>query len=79
MVQPYVWIYDPIPLRAWLIGAALVLAAIAVCLFPLWPRTVRNYVYYLSIALAAFLFFIIGLAVRKLIITSNELYSCVKS
>ncbi len=50
-------------MRAWLIGAALVFGAIAVCLFPLWPRSVRNYVYYLSIAAAAFLFFIIGLAV----------------
>jgi len=66
--EPYVWIYDPIPLRAWLIGAALVLAAIAICLFPLWPRVVRNYVYYLSIAAAALLFFIIGLAVLRLIV-----------
>ncbi|XP_054165260.1 translocation protein SEC62-like [Oppia nitens] len=66
--EPYVWIYDPIPLRTWLFGAGLVFAAIAICLFPLWPRTVRNYVYYLSIAAAALLFFIIGLAVLRLII-----------
>ncbi|CAG2101637.1 unnamed protein product [Medioppia subpectinata] len=65
--EPYVWIYDPIPLRTWFIGAGLVLAAIAICLFPLWPRTVRNYVYYLSIAAAGLLFFIIGLAVLRLI------------
>ena len=53
-------------MKTWLIGGGLVFAAIAICLFPLWPRSVRNYVYYLSITAAAFLFFIIGLAVCKL-------------
>lgn len=52
-------------MRTWLIGGGLVIAAIAICLFPLWPRTVRNYVYYLSIAVAVFLFFIIALALCK--------------
>lgn len=66
--EPYVWIYDPIPLKTWIIGTALVFGAIAVCLFPLWPRTVRTYVYYLSIAAAGFLFFIIGLAVVRVVI-----------
>ncbi|RWS25702.1 translocation protein SEC62-like protein [Leptotrombidium deliense] len=66
--EPYVWIYDPIPLKAWIIGAGLVFGAVAICLFPLWPKTVRNYVYYLSIAAAAFLFFIIALAVLRLVI-----------
>ncbi|RWS07479.1 hypothetical protein B4U79_02176 [Dinothrombium tinctorium] len=66
--EPYVWIYDPVPLKAWIIGAGLVFGAVAICLFPLWPKTVRNYVYYLSIAAAAFLFFIIALAVLRLII-----------
>jgi len=66
--EPYVWIYDPIPMKAWFIGLGMVFGAIAICLFPLWPRVVRNYVYYLSIAAAGFLFFIIGLAVLRLII-----------
>jgi len=64
--EVFVWVYDFIPLKTWLIGGGLVIAAIAICLFPLWPRTVRNYVYYLSIAAAAFLFFIIALAVLKM-------------
>lgn len=51
-------------MKTWLIGGGLVIAAIAICLFPLWPRTVRNYVYYLSIAAAGFLFFIVALAAR---------------
>lgn len=63
------WIYDYISLKTWLIGSGLVLAAIAICLFPLWPRTVRNYVYYISIAVAALLFFIIFLAVCKFILS----------
>lgn len=55
-------------MKAWFIGLGLVIGAIAICLFPLWPRVVRNYVYYLSIAAAGFLFFIIGLAVLRLIV-----------
>lgn len=55
-------------MKAWFIGLGMVFGAIAICLFPLWPRVVRNYVYYLSIAAAGFLFFIIGLAVLRLII-----------
>lgn len=39
--EAYVWIYDPIPLYYWLFGALLVLAAIGVCMFPLWPPSVR--------------------------------------
>lgn len=39
--EAYVWIYDPIPLYYWLFGALLVLAAIGICMFPLWPPSVR--------------------------------------
>uniref|UniRef100_A0A023GL27 Translocation protein SEC62 n=1 Tax=Amblyomma triste TaxID=251400 RepID=A0A023GL27_AMBTT len=60
--EPYVWIYDPVPLKAWIIGTLLVVGAVAVCLFPLWPRTVRDYVYYLSVATAFLLGVIISLA-----------------
>lgn len=66
--EPFVWIYDPIPLKAWFIGFGLVIGAVLLCLFPLWPRVVRTYVYYLSIAAAGFLFFIIGLAVLRFIV-----------
>jgi translocation protein SEC62 len=66
--EPFVWIYDPVPLKAWLIGFGLVVGAVLLCLFPLWPRVVRTYVYYLSVAAAGFLFFIIGLAVLRFIV-----------
>lgn len=39
--EAYVWIYDPIPMHYWLFGALLVIGAIVVCLFPLWPPTIR--------------------------------------
>lgn len=68
--EPYVWIYEPTPLKAWLFGLGLVIAGIAICLFPLWPRTARNYVYYLSIAAAGFLLFIIGLTIVRFIVFS---------
>jgi len=66
--EVYVWIYEPIPMKAWFIGLGLVFGAVAICLFPLWPRVVRNYVYYLSIAAAGFLFFIIALVVLRFLI-----------
>ncbi|XP_026469349.1 translocation protein SEC62 [Ctenocephalides felis] len=66
--EAYVWIYDPIPLHYWIFGTLLVLGAIGVCLFPLWPPTVRKGVYYLSIAAAGFLVFIIALTIIRLII-----------
>lgn len=39
--EAYVWIYDPIPMHYWLFGALLVVGAIVVCLFPLWPPSIR--------------------------------------
>ncbi|KAF8786438.1 Translocation protein SEC62 like protein [Argiope bruennichi] len=66
--EPYVWIYDPIPLRTWITGTLMVIAAVLLCLFPLWPQTIRHYIYYLSVAAAFFLIFIIGLAVLRLIV-----------
>ncbi|XP_013771860.1 translocation protein SEC62-like [Limulus polyphemus] len=66
--EAYVWIYDPIPLKVWIAGTFLVLGAIALCLFPLWPRIVRHYVYYLSVAAAGFLVFIIALAVLRMVV-----------
>ncbi|XP_049956567.1 translocation protein SEC62 isoform X1 [Schistocerca serialis cubense] len=67
-LDAYVWIYDPIPVYYWFFGTLLVLGAIAICLFPLWPPSVRKGVYYLSVAAAGFLVFIIALAVLRLIV-----------
>ncbi|KAF7280751.1 translocation protein 1 [Rhynchophorus ferrugineus] len=67
-LDAYVWIYDPIPFYYWIIGTLLVLGAIGVCLFPLWPPSVRLGVYYLSVAAACFLVSIIVMAVIRLIL-----------
>ena len=67
-LDAYVWIYDPIPIYYWFFGALLVLGATGVCLFPLWPPSVRKGVYYLSVAAAGFLVFIIALAALRFII-----------
>jgi len=64
----YVWIYDPIPYYYWLAGGAVVLAVVALCLFPLWPPIVRKGVYYLSVGAAGFLIFILGLAVLRVVV-----------
>merc|ERR1712215_620403 len=64
----YVWIYDPTPWYYYIAGTAIVLGIIAVCLFPLWPMEMRQGVYYLSVAAAGFLVFIIVLANIKYII-----------
>lgn len=37
----YVWIYDPKPWYYWLAGILVVCGTITVCMFPLWPATVR--------------------------------------
>lgn len=66
--EAYVWIYDPIPMHYWLFGACLVVGAILLCLFPLWPASMRKGVYYLSIAAAGFLTFILGLVVIRFIV-----------
>ena len=42
-----------------------VLGAIALCLFPLWPEVVRVGVYYVSLAAAGFVGFILSLVVSE--------------
>ncbi|XP_046342686.2 translocation protein SEC62-like isoform X1 [Haliotis rufescens] len=66
--EVYVWIYDPVPLKTFLIGLLMVFGATALCLFPLWPEEVRIGVYYLSLAAAGFVGFILSLVVVRLIL-----------
>lgn len=66
--EAYVWIYDPIPMHYWLFGALLVIGAIGICMFPLWPQALRKVVYYSSIAGAGFLVFILSLIVIRFIV-----------
>ena len=52
-VDATVCIYEPVSIKSWILGFLLV---IGICLFPLWPGTLRAY--YLS--LASFILFTIG-------------------
>ncbi|GFR83671.1 translocation protein SEC62 [Elysia marginata] len=65
--EVYVWIYDPVNAKNFLIGLLMVLGAIALCMFPLWPPEVRTGVYYLSLSAAGFVGFILSLVVVRLI------------
>ncbi|XP_035734587.1 translocation protein SEC62-like [Vespa mandarinia] len=64
----YVWIYEPIPVYYWFFGTLVVLGAIGLCLFPLWPLTIRQGVYYLSVAAAGLLVFILALTILRMIV-----------
>lgn len=64
----FVWIYSPTTVKQYIMGALLVFGCIGVCLFPLWPPTVRTGVYYLSLVLASLLGALLSLAVLKYII-----------
>uniref|UniRef100_A0A915JFU1 Translocation protein SEC62 n=1 Tax=Romanomermis culicivorax TaxID=13658 RepID=A0A915JFU1_ROMCU len=66
----YVWKYDPTSTKMFLLGLAVVLCAIGVCLFPLWPPEVRICVYYLSIAAMVFVGFIVFLVILRTILFS---------
>lgn len=66
--EPFVWIYDPTSTTTYIIGLLLILGAIGICLFPLWPSQVREGVYYLSLAGASCLGAILGLAVLKYVL-----------
>ncbi|XP_034242471.1 translocation protein SEC62 isoform X1 [Thrips palmi] len=67
-LDAYVWLYDPIPFYYWVFGALVVLGAIGICVFPLWPPAVRKGVYYLSVAAAGVLVFILALAILRVIV-----------
>jgi hypothetical protein len=66
--EPYVWIYDPVSTKTYIIGGLLILGAIGICLFPLWPSQVREGVYYLSLAGATFLGAILAIAAFKYVL-----------
>lgn len=63
--QPYVWLYEPTSLKAWLYCIGVIVGVILICLFPLWPSTFRTGVYYICIAGLIFLSSILTLAVLR--------------
>lgn len=66
--EPYFWVFETTSAKTYVIGALLILGAIAVCCFPLWPSSVREGVYYVSLAGCAFLGGIIALALFKYVL-----------
>ncbi|XP_072174466.1 translocation protein SEC62-like [Diadema setosum] len=64
----FVWVYDPIRPMNYVYGFGLVIGAIAVCLFPLWPPWMRIGTYYLSLCGAGFVGAILALAVLRFIL-----------
>jgi len=64
----YIWIFDPVHPKTFILGIFLVLGAIAVCLFPLWPESVRVYSWYLSVAAMVLIGVILFLAIFRYII-----------
>jgi len=66
--EVFVWIYDPVNAKNFIIGLLMVLGAIGLCMFPLWPDELRIGVYYLSLCAAGFVGFILSLVVIRLIL-----------
>lgn len=66
--EAYVWIYDPIPIHYWIFGTLVVIGAIVICLFPLWPPQLRTGVYYLSMSAAGFLVFLLVLVILRFLL-----------
>ena len=63
----YAWFYDGSPLWTILGAAAMVIVMLAGVMFPLWPVKLRVGVWYLSIAVLAFIGAMIVLAIVRLI------------
>lgn len=66
--QPYVWLYEPTSIKAWLLCFGVIFGVIAICLFPLWPSIIRTWVYYLSMAAVIFLTSILTLIFLRIIL-----------
>uniref|UniRef100_A0A2K6K6W7 Translocation protein SEC62 n=1 Tax=Rhinopithecus bieti TaxID=61621 RepID=A0A2K6K6W7_RHIBE len=66
--EVYVWIYDPVHFKTFVMGLILVIAVIAATLFPLWPAEMRVGVYYLSVGAGCFVASILLLAVARCIL-----------
>lgn len=64
-IQPYVWLYEPTSLKAWLCCIGVIVGVILICLFPLWPSSFRTGVYYICIAGLIFLSSILTLALLR--------------
>ncbi|XP_033107655.1 translocation protein SEC62-like [Anneissia japonica] len=67
-LDAYVWVYDPVKTKDYILGFTLVIAAIGVCIYPLWPPEIKIGTYYVSLVGAGFVGFILGLAIFRFIL-----------
>ena len=64
----YAWIYEGSQLFNILLGFCAVLFVISLFMYPLWPRFLKNISWYLMMAVASFVAFILILAILRLIV-----------
>ncbi|OMJ08568.1 Translocation protein sec62 [Smittium culicis] len=64
----YAWLYQGSPLRIILGGIGLVLIVLAGVMFPLWPSSLRQISYYLSLCAFGFLGLLFVIAIIRLIV-----------
>ncbi|KAI8922284.1 translocation protein Sec62-domain-containing protein [Powellomyces hirtus] len=64
----YVWIYEGSQLKGILIGTAVLGVTFAGVMFPLWPASLRQGVYYLSLGLLGLMGVFMGLVVFRLLL-----------
>jgi translocation protein SEC62 len=64
----YAWIYEGSQLFNILLGVFAVIFVISLFMYPLWPRFMKNISWYLMMAVASFVAFILILAVVRLIV-----------
>ena len=63
------WVFEVTSIWKWLIGGGLIVGSIAICLFPLWPESLRHLAWYATSSVAmGLLGLIFGLALIRLIV-----------
>ncbi|TPX65459.1 hypothetical protein SpCBS45565_g05129 [Spizellomyces sp. 'palustris'] len=64
----YAWVYEGSQLKGMLIGMAVLLVTLAGVMFPLWPASLRQGVYYLSLGMLGLMGVFMGLVVFRLVL-----------
>lgn len=64
----YAWVYEGSQLKGMLIGMGVLLITFAGVMFPLWPASLRQGVYYLSLGLLGLMGVFMALVVFRLLL-----------
>ncbi|XP_046851662.1 translocation protein SEC62-like isoform X2 [Xenia sp. Carnegie-2017] len=68
--EVYMWVFDPVHPRTIIYGVLVVIGAVVICLFPLWPEQMREYTWYLSVGAAILLGVLIFVALFRYVLFS---------